>query len=338
MIKGVSKLSNLDLPFATADVLTVRAGLTEEYPDLETRVGFYARDGESYSTDQDYPRARWAMITPTFFETFEVDLRRGRVFTDQDDADAIPVVIVNESFARRDFPGPDPLGKRIRRGRSDSTEEWATIVGIVPDLHMNGIGDNDNDQPAGIYFPVGQVGSRFLTATLRARGDPLDLASVVRDEVSAMDKEVPVYWVQTMPSAIDQNTWFYSTFGTLFLVFGAVALFLSSVGLYGVMSFGVARRTREVGIRMALGAQGTQVQSLILRQSFGQIAIGLVVGLGIAAALSRGMALVLFETEPWDPAIFVLISAVLAGSGFLASLIPARRATRIDPMEALRHE
>jgi putative ABC transport system permease protein len=370
MIKGVSKLSNLDLPFATEDVLTVRVGLTEEYPDLETRVGFYdelerriganpsvasvafasnmpglgsggtfyARDGESYSTDQDYPRARWAMITPTFFETFEVDLRRGRVFTDQDDADAIRVVIVNESFARRDFPGQDALGKRIRRGRSDSTEEWATIVGIVPDLRMDGIGDNDNEEPEGMYFPVAQIGSRFLTAALKARGDPLDLSSIVRDEVSAMDKEVPVYWVQTMPAAIGQNTWFYSTFGTLFLVFGAVALFLASVGLYGVMSFGVTRRTREVGIRMALGAQGAQVQSLILRQSFGQIAIGLVVGLGIAAVLSKGMALMFFETEPWDPAIFVLISAILAGSGFLASLIPARRATRIDPMEALRYE
>lgn len=153
-----------------------------------------------------------------------------------------------------------------------------------------------------------------------------------------MDKEVPVYWVQTMTDAIDQNTWFYSTFGTLFLVFGAVALFLSSVGLYGVMSFGVSRRTREVGIRMALGAEGKQVQALILRQSFGQIAIGLLFGLGIAAVLSRGMALLLFETEPWDPVIFGLISAVLAGSGLLASLIPARRAARIDPMEALRYE
>lgn len=370
MIKGVAKLSNLDLPFATEDVLTVRVGLTEDYSDLETQVRFYdelerrieaspgvasvafassmpglgsgstfyAQDGESYTTDQDYPRARWAMITPTFFETFGVDVLRGRAFTDQDDANSNHAVIVNESFARRAFPGEDALGKRIRRGRSDSTEEWATIVGIVPDLRMNGIGDNDNEEPEGMYFPVAQVGSRFLTAALRARGDPLDLASVVRDEVSAMDKEVPVYWVQTMTDAIGQNTWFYSTFGTLFLVFGAVALFLSSVGLYGVMSFGVSRRTREVGIRMALGAEGKQVQALILRQSFGQIAIGLLFGLGIAAVLSRGMALLLFETEPWDPVIFGLISAVLAGSGLLASLIPARRAARIDPMEALRYE
>ena len=153
-----------------------------------------------------------------------------------------------------------------------------------------------------------------------------------------MDKEVPIYWVQTMTDGIGQNTWFYRTFGTLFLVFGVAALFLASVGLYGVMSFGVSRRTREVGIRMALGAQGKQVQTLILRQSFSQIAIGLVLGLGIAAVLSRSMGLLLFETEPWDPAIFALISAVLAGSGFLAALIPARRATRIDPMEALRYE
>jgi len=370
MIKGVSKLSNLDLPFATEDVLTVRVGLTEDYSDLETRVRFYdelerriearpgvaavafassmpglgsggtfyAQDGESYSTDQDYPRARWAMITPTFFETFGVDVLRGRAFTDQDDAGASRAVIVNESFARRDFPGEDALGKRIRRGRSDSTEEWATIVGIVPDLRMDGIGDNNSEEPEGMYFPVGQIGSRFLTAALRARGDPLDLASIVRDEVSAMDKEVPVYWVQTMTDGIGENTWFYRTFGTLFLVFGAVALFLASIGLYGVMSFGVSRRTRELGIRMALGAQGKQVQALILRQSFSQIAIGLLVGLGIAAVLSRGMGLLLFETEPWDPAIFGLISAVLAGSAFLASLIPARRATRIDPMEALRYE
>ena len=203
---------------------------------------------------------------------------------------------------------------------------------------MNGIGDNDDQDPEGMYFPVAKNGGQFLTAALRARGDPLDLASVMRDEVSAMDKEVPVYWLQTMPDAIGQNTWFYNTFGTLFLIFGLVALFLSSVGLYGVMSFGVSRRTREVGIRMALGAQGAQVQSLILRQSFSQIAIGLVVGLGIAALLSRGMALLFFETEPWDPTIFALIALVLAASGLLASLIPARRATRIDPNEALRYE
>ena len=370
MIKGVTKLNNLDLPFATEDVLRVRVGLTEDYADLETQVRFfdelerrladkpgvasvalalglpglrssttvYARDGESYATDQDYPRAHWSMVTPAFFETFGVNVLRGRGFTDLDADGAPPVVLINESMARRDFPGEDALGKRVRRGRSESTEEWATIVGVVPDLNMAGIGDDDDDDEEGMYFPVAQLGSRFLTVALRARGDPLDLAPLVRDEVAAMDKEVPVYWVETLPSAISQNTWFYRTFGTLFLVFGLVALFLSSVGLYGVMSFGVSRRTREVGIRMALGAQGKQVRNLILRQSFAQIAIGLVVGLGIAAALSRGMAIVLFETEPWDPAIFALISVVLAGSGLLAALIPALRATRIDPMEALRYE
>ncbi|MEE8147286.1 MAG: ABC transporter permease [Longimicrobiales bacterium] len=370
MIKGVTKLNNLDLPFATEDVLRVRVGLTEDYADLETQVRFfdelerrlvdkpgvasvalalglpglrssttsYARDGESYATDQDYPRAHWSMVTPAFFETFGVNVLRGRGITDLDADGAPPVVLINESMARRDFPGEDALGKRVRRGRSESTEEWATIVGVVPDLNMAGIGDDDDDDEEGMYFPVAQLGSRFLTVALRARGNPLDLAPLVRDEVAAMDKEVPVYWVETLPSAISQNTWFYRTFGTLFLIFGLVALFLSSVGLYGVMSFGVSSRTREVGIRMALGAQGKQVRNLILRQSFAQIAIGLVVGLGIAAALSRGMAIVLFETEPWDPAIFALISVVLAGSGLLAALIPALRATRIDPMEALRYE
>ena len=320
MIKGVSKLNNLDLPFATEDVLTVRVGLTEDYSDLETRVRFYDELERRIAASPGVASVTFASSMPW--------LGSGNTFYAHD----------GESFARRDFPGEDALGKRIRRGRSDTTEEWATIVGIVPDLRMNGIGDNDNEQPQGMYFPVAQIGSRFLTAALRARGDPLDLASVVRDEVSAMDKEVPVYWVQTMTGGIGKNTWFYNTFGTLFLVFGAVALFLASVGLYGVMSFAVSRRTREVGIRMALGAQSGQVPSLILRQSFSQIAIGLVVGLGIAAVLSRGMALLFFETEPWDPAIFLLIAAVLATSGFLASLIPARRATRIDPMEALRYK
>jgi putative ABC transport system permease protein len=212
-------------------------------------------------------------------------------------------------------------------------------VGVIPDVYMEGLSSIGEADPWGMYFPLDQSDIRFAYIALRAEGDdPMTLAAGARGDVAAVDPDIPLYWTQSHQAAIDEGTWFYRVFGNLFMVFGLVALFLASVGLYGVMAASVSNRTNEMGIRMALGAQSGDVLRLIMRQGAVQIGIGMALGLALAALLSRGLEMVLFQVDPWDPAVFVLIAVVLAAVGMLASYVPARRATRVDPAVALRYE
>jgi predicted permease len=370
MIKSVANLNNIEYGFDTEEIFTARMGLFEsEYPDRESRQIFFnealrrldglagvetatlatslpgvwsggtwfAVEGQSYDRDQDYPGANWVAITPDYFSTFSVDVVRGRAFTTADGADGMQVAIVNESFADRYFEGEDALGRRIRQGRSDSVEPWLTIVGIVPDMYLEGVEDQEDD-PEGMYVPLAQADVSFLYMALRAGGSPMTLANPARDAVASVDRDVPLYWVQSLQSAIDETTWYFRVFGTLFMIFGIVALFLASVGLYGVMSAAVSNRTMEMGIRMALGAKARDVRRLVLRQGMIQIAIGVVLGLALAGLLARGLEILLYRVEAWDPMTFISISLVLTAVGLLASYIPALRATRVEPIAALRYE
>jgi putative ABC transport system permease protein len=164
------------------------------------------------------------------------------------------------------------------------------------------------------------------------------LTSQVRREVTALNSDIPLYWLYSMDEAIARPTWYIRVFGTMFMIFGLIALFLASIGLYAVMSFSVSRRTREVGIRMALGAQAGDVIRMIVRQGALQLAAGMVLGLGLAAAVEQFMRVILFDVQPRDPAIFGGVVLVLAAAGLLACVIPARRATLVDPLAALRSE
>lgn len=220
-------------------------------------------------------------------------------------------------------------------GDSSSEEPWLTVVGVVPDLHMDGA---ENEDPEGFYVPLAQSPQRFAYLALAGRGDALALAGPAADAVASLDRDLPLYWVQSLEDAIAEGTWFVRVFGTLFMVFGAAALFLASVGLYGVTAASVSRRTREMGIRMALGARPGDVLRLVIRQGLIRIAIGAAAGLVLAALIARGLEVALFQVEPWDPWIFGAIVAVLALTGLAASWVPARRATRVDPMVALRYE
>lgn len=368
MIKSVANLRNIDFGFALEDVFTARLGLFEtDYPDDASRVRFsealfrrlesvpgarsvaltsslpgmgsgrarFAVEGQAYAAEADYPMMRRIVASPNLFATFGVSLLEGRDFRWSDNEAAMPVAIVNQPFARKFFPGESPLGRRVRIGTADTDAPWLTIVGVAPDLHMGGV---DNEDPEGLYVPLPQDPLRFMSIAVRAEGNPMALAPVVRDEVATIDRDLPIYWVWTMADAIARGTWFYRVFGTIFVIFGAVALFLASVGLYSVTAFSVSRRTQEVGIRMALGAKGSDVLKLVFRQGAVQLALGLGIGLALAAALSRGLEVVLFRTEPWDPTIFLAIVLVLVLTSVAASIVPARRATRIDPMVALRYE
>jgi putative ABC transport system permease protein len=371
MIRSVMNLGNTEYAFATESVLTARMGLPEadqRYQDAADRIRFFeaaeariatepgvravaltsalpglwagqARieiDGQSYDRPSDRPMARNAVITPGFFDTFEAPVLEGRAFGSEDRDDTLPVAIVNRSFAARHFPDGNALGSRIRVGGDEGGQPWRMIVGVAPDLHMASV---ENAEPEGLYLPLAQdTGVRFMSIAARGAGSPSALAPVLRSSVAAVNADIPLYWVRTLDDFIASDNWFYGVFGTLFTVMGLVALLLAAIGLYGVMSFSVSRRTREMGVRMALGAEPGDVVLLVLKQGAGQLAIGLVLGLAGALAVSGVLANFLLGVNPRDPVTFAAIVLVLTATGLLASWIPARRATRVDPSEALRYE
>jgi len=371
MIKSVTALKTIDLPFATENIFTARLNLiSAEYPDTADRVGFYEDllprlaaipgvdaatlsdglpasgngsrvfhvEGEAYETDRDYPFAREGVVTPGYFETFQTRVLQGRAFSNQDIPETLPVAVINETFLRMFFPDGDALGRRVRMGRSETTAEWLTVVGVVPDMKMEGIGNNDAS-PAGFYIPIAQsgVGNRVSIA-LRTQGDPMAAATAVRAKIAGIDPNLPIYDVLSMEEVIAEETWFYTTFGTLFMVFGGVALFLAAVGLYGVMSFAVSQRRTEMGVRMALGAQNRSLIGLVMKKGTIQLAIGLAIGLVIAFVAATPLELVLYEVDAHDPVVFGVIVVTLAVTGLVASLVPALRVTKVDPATALHAE
>lgn len=370
MVRSVTELAAVEYGFETESVLSARMGLFEtDYPDAESRRLYYERllprlaevpgvraaaittslpgvwsggttfavEGRVYERPQDRPNARRVAVSPGYFETFGVRPLRGRIFDLRDGPDAAPVAIVNRSFADGHFPGENPVGRRIREGGEGSDEPWRTVVGVVPDTHLQGVQDPDGD-PSGLYVPLAQTDARFTYLALRSDGDPMTLANPAREAVASVDPDIPLYWVQSVQAAIDETTWYYRVFGTLFAVFGVAALFLASVGLYGVMSASVGSRTVEMGIRMALGAKAKDIVRLVLRQGMLQIGIGLALGVGLAALLARGLEILLYGVGAWDPTTFLLIAAVIVATGLLATWIPALRATRLEPTTALRYE
>jgi ABC-type antimicrobial peptide transport system permease subunit len=185
---------------------------------------------------------------------------------------------------------------------------------------------------------MAQGDASFMSIAVRGRGSPQVLAGILRDAVAVLHADTPIFWARTMARGLREEIWYVDLFGGLFAVFGCLALLLAAGGLYAVMATGVARRTREVGVRMALGARSGHVLGMIIRQGITQIGLGLLFGLGLALFVSRGLQSMLFGVEPWDITVFLLISAVMLASGLSASLIPATRATRVDPVKALRVE
>lgn len=371
MVKSIVGLKTLDLPFAVESIFTARLSLPEiEYPDSASRISFYDQllpglqsvpgvlaatlsdglpasgngfrelevEGETYE-DDDFPRAREGIVTPGYFDTFETPVLQGRAFTMQDRSETLPVAVLNATFASNFFPDGDAMGSRIRMisgGHRDSTAKWLTVIGIVPDLMMQGIG-NDDASPAGFYIPIAQSGvGRFVSIAVRAQGDPMSMTSRVQEAVASLDPNLPLFRVLSMSDEIERQTRFYTLFGTLFMLFGFVAMFLGAVGLYGVMSFAVSRRTQEMGVRMALGAQNSSIIQLVMRKGLMQLGIGLTLGIGLAMLLTRPLDIVLYDVNPRDPVVFITVIVTLALTGLLASFIPAKRATRVDPVVALR--
>jgi putative ABC transport system permease protein len=265
-------------------------------------------------------------VSPEYFEALGIPLLRGRFFAPTDGADT---VIVNQTLVRTYFPGEDPIGKKI----DQVTKAPKTIIGVVADVKNHGLDGAPMPETA---YPLLSA-PQNVHIIVRTFTDPLLTASALRDELHSLDPRMLVT-VQTMNQQFDEMTARPRFNGLLFGSFAGIALLLAMVGVYGVISFTVARRTQEIGIRMALGADATRVVRLILRDALIPTTIGIAIGLGAAAATSRSLASLLYDIKPTDPATYILASAALAAVGFAAAFFPARRAARVDPTECLRHE
>jgi putative ABC transport system permease protein len=262
-------------------------------------------------------------------------LLRGRSFTDADRDGTTPVVIINETMAKRFWPGEDPVGKRMRYGIGDSDIPWMTIVGVVGDMRRTGF---DESVRCETFLPLAQNPARRLTIVARAEGEPASLAGVLRDQVRAVDPDQPVFAVKTVDEMLGDMASQRRLTMLLFGVFAGLALLLAAVGIYGVMSYAVTQRTHEIGVRMALGAQVGDVLRLVVGKGMALALAGIAAGLAAAFALSRVMASLLYGVSATDPLTFGGVALLLGLVALLASYLPARRAARVDAMIALRYE
>jgi putative ABC transport system permease protein len=284
----------------------------------------------------DMPDAQNRQATPGFFAAMGIPLVRGRLIERSDDNKAARVLVVNETFAKRFFPNGDGIGKRIRLGKLTSDFPWATVVGIVGDVR--GFALDEPPEPT-MYWPVAQIrATPSLAIVVRTQSDPAALAPAVRDAIGEIDRTQPIYDMQPLEQLVAKSLGQRRFTLMLMVLFGVIALVLSAIGIYGVMAFAVTQRTQEIGIRMALGASALDVLKMVVGSGMFLAAIGVAAGLVGAFALTRLMASLLFGVSPTDLVTFGLVTAGLLMVALLACYIPARRATKVDPLVALRYE
>jgi putative ABC transport system permease protein len=383
LVQSFWRLQQVDLGFRPSSVLTLRLWLPQPndpqsgpYFKHDARVAFYRRVVDrlsalpgvqavggvsvlplsgsrgriSFSIEgrateaSDTPVADSSLATPGYFRALGIDLLQGRVFDDHDDTTAPLAAVVSESFARRFFPGVDPIGKRFAPGGRVQTgggpaqppaPNWITIVGVVRDVKGNSL---EVEPAPTVYRSVWQVSNLSLMLALRASGDPAVLAEQARREIRAVDPNEPIFGVRPMDmivaSALAQRRFTM----VLLALFAATALLLSGIGIYGVMAYFVTQRTHELGVRMALGASSVDVLRLVLGQGVRLAAAGVAVGVAGAFALTRAIGGLLYGVDARDPLTVVALSAVLTAVALVACYVPARRAIRVDPIAALRYE
>jgi putative ABC transport system permease protein len=366
MIKSFMRLSEVDPGFKPENVLTMQVALTQgKYPEAAQRVNFFRQmihrlealpgvqavgtiselpmSGQNNDTrfsiegraadpaNQTYANARVA--SPDYFDALGIPLLKGRYFSEADSETAPHVVIISESFAREFFPDEDPIGRHIS---IDQGEQWkGEIIGVVGNIRHRGLSSEPWRE---MYVSQYQIPTGSMNLVVRAATDPTRLTAAIKGEVQAMDRDVPIYTIRTMENLVSESV-AQPRFRTLLLaIFAAVALVLAAVGIYGVMSYYVTQRTHEIGVRMALGASSRDVMRLVVGHGMALAIAGVGIGLAGSFLLTRLMASLLYQVSASDPATFVAISIMLTAVALLASYIPARRATKVDPMVALRYE
>ena len=280
----------------------------------------------------DYPVANFRQVTPDYFKTMKIPLVKGRVFEDRDMTSTTEVLLINRTLAEQFFPGQDAVGQKLLMGVATGQPTPVPIVGVVADMRDISI---DSPAPAEIYFPGF---TRVSTLVVRSTSDPTSMIATVRDVVFAVDPSQPIFEVQTAAQLVDHSIARQRFAATLLGLFSLLALILAAGGIYGVTSYAVAARTREIGVRMALGAQPRDVLQMILRQEMLGAGIGIAIGSVCALAATKLLSSMLYQVAPTDPTTYAGVCLVLAGAAFLACYIPARRAMRVDPMIALRFE
>jgi hypothetical protein len=306
----------------------------------------YEVDGQNYPTVRDRPRGNFEWVSDNYFTALGLKILEGRDFTIDDDDSKQPVALVNASFARKYWGNQSAIGHQVRIYNPAQPQAWRTIVGVVPDTLMQGPFDQQTDN-AGFYMPLlgATPATQFCTVLVRPRaGEGAEtLGPALSRAVAQIDKDLPIYFPGTPARLHNEILGGNRIIANLFAIFGGVAFLLSAVGLYGVMSFSVNQRTQEFGIRMALGADAARIFRMVMTQGAWQLAIGLVLGAGgialllgvlVAAALRN----ILFKVNPLDPSIYFAVAGLLTVVAAVSCFVPARRATRVDPLEALRYE
>ena len=323
-------------------------GVSQHLPmsGTDASAGFYI-EGWPAPAPTDRVEAHYRSVSPGYLQTLGIAMLRGRSFTPADSEGSRKVTVINETMARRFWPGEDPIGRRIalnfeamrfyrdRAPELDLEKGMREIVGVAADVRHARL---DGESFPEMYIPHAQMPSREMSLVVRTTTDPLGLAAAVRRQVLEMDKDQPVSRVSTMDGLLALSVAQPRSNALLLSLFGALALVLAAVGVYGVISFAVAQRTREIGIRMALGAQGGEVLKMIVLQGAKLTFTGMAIGLVAALWLTRMVSGLLFAVSPTDPAIFAGTALLLAAVSLLACYLPARRATKVDPMVALRCE
>jgi predicted permease len=290
-------------------------------------------EGAAPQTPGQRPITAYRVTTPGYFGALGIPLLDGRVFQEADRAETEAVVIIDRTTARRHWPEGQALGKRVKLGGPQ--DPWMTVVGIVGDVRYHGL---DSRVFPTIYVPHSQAPFNRMMLAVRTTADPLASVTAVKEQVAALDRDLPISAIQTMEQIVYGSVTQQRFNLTLLGTFAALALLLAAVGIYGVISYSVTQRTREIGVRMALGARARDVSRLVMRQGIKLALLGVALGLGGALALTRWMESLLFGVSPTDPLTFSAIALLLTAVALLACWLPARRATRVDPLVALRHD
>jgi predicted permease len=319
------------------------AAITNGLPlsERDNENSFWLGTGPQPAPDQ-MTTAMFYVVTPDYLSVMQIPLHRGRFFTDRDTATSPLVVVIDDVLAQSAFPGQDPIGRRI----SLTALVPAEIVGVVGHVKQWGL---DSDDTASIrsqlYFPFLQIPDKFMSEVVsgfilaaRTGPEPASLVSAVRAQVAGPTRDQPMYIVRTVEQIVSESLGARRFTMLLLIIFAATALLLAAIGIYGVMSYAVTRRTHELGIRTSLGASRREIIALVIRQGMRLAAVGLAAGVIASLVLTRFLAGLLYGVRPADPATLVLVTALLGAIALLACYIPARRATTVDPMTALRHE
>ncbi len=367
LLRSFVQLQRVDPGFSPAQVLTARLGLPQNtYPNRQQVTNFHNQlherltalpgvqsasfsssvpmtgmdtdtsfsiEGRPAPSPDQQPTSWFSVVSPDYFGTMNIQLRQGRLFAASDHENAPRVVVISEATARRYWPNENPIGKRIGFGREKP--DWREIIGVVANVRHFGL---SLDSRPTMYFSAQQVSRAFTNIVLRVQGDPVNYVAALRREVQALDKNLALSNMQTMDEIVSATIAIPRLLMLLFSSFAVVALLLAALGIYGVMAYSVTQRTHEIGIRVALGAQVRDVLRLVIGQGMKLALLGVAVGLLASLMLTRLMKTLLFGVSATDPATFGGLALLLTVIALLACWLPARRATKVDPMEALRYE